>query len=173
MTPEDYARLRAATKPEYADIFDFYLLTGLRRGEGVQVTSENFNFQTMTASFFMSKTQRHRTLPISHDLGEVVRRLIVKAGPGRPLVSVRKLTLTKIFLKARIKAGLSEAVTLHSLRHTFCSWLAQSGIGLPTLMSLTGHASVGAAQVYLHSFDASRKSAVELMHLPEREAVNQ
>jgi len=172
MTPEEYARLRAATKPEYADIFDFYLLTGLRRGEGVEVTSENFNFQTMTATFFQSKTQRHRALPISHDLGEVVRRLIARAEPGKPLVSVRKLSLTKIFLRARIKAGLPSSITFHSLRHTFCSWLAQSGVGLPTLMSLSGHASVSAASVYLHSFDATRKNAVEGLHLPLRKAVD-
>ena len=60
MTPDEYSRVRAATKPEYADIFDFYLLTGLWRGEGVQVTSKNFNFETMTATFFQPKTQRHR-----------------------------------------------------------------------------------------------------------------
>jgi integrase len=171
MTPEQYAQLRTALKPEYVDTFDLYYLTGLRRGEGVQVTSENFNFEKMEATFFQGKTQRYRTLPLTADLAEVARRMITRAGVGRPLVEVKKLSLTKIFSKARQRAGLPERFTFHSLRHSFCTMVGQSNVGLPTLMSLTGHASVSAASVYLHSFDTTRKSAIENVKLPDKKAV--
>jgi len=167
LTPSEYLSLRSHAAENYRDIFDLYLLTGLRRSEGLPLTAENFNFETQTATFFQSKTQRHKTLPISSELAQVARRLIAKAGPGRPLVQVQASALTVAFRKARIRAGLPESITFHSLRHSFASWLAQAGVDFKTLQSLTGHRSGQALEIYLHSFEPSRRSAIELLRLPE------
>jgi len=167
LTPEEYLSLKSHIGENYRDILDVYLLTGLRRSDGLKLTSESFDFETMTATFFQSKTQRHKTLPISGELAQVVRRLVDRVGIGRPLIQVKASALTVAFRKARIRAGLPESITFHSLRHSFASWLAQSGVDFKTLQSLTGHASSQALEIYLHSFEPNRRTAIEKLVLPK------
>lgn len=172
LAPAEYVKLRGQIGESFRDILDLYLLTGLRRSDGISLTSENFNFETQTATFFQSKTQRHKTLPMSKDLVELVSRMIGRVGVGRALIHVQPSALTVNFRKARIRAGLPESITFHSLRHTFASWLAQAGVDFKTLQSLTGHKSSQALEIYLHSFDPNRRSAIEKLTLP-RKAVNE
>lgn len=59
------------------------------------------------------------------------------------------LSLKKSFSNARERAGL-DWLRIHDLRHTFASWLVQSGIPLYTVSKLMGHASVESTQRYAH-----------------------
>lgn len=43
-----------------------------------------------------------------------------------------------------------EPATLHDLRHTYCSWLAQAGVPLVEIGRLAGHASTTTTQRYAH-----------------------
>lgn len=43
-----------------------------------------------------------------------------------------------------------EPATLHDLRHTYCSWLAQAGVPLVEIGRLAGHASTATTQRYAH-----------------------
>jgi integrase len=159
--------VRANIEECYQDYLDLYLLTGLRRSDGLLVTSDNFNFEERTATFYQGKTQRHKTLPLTNDLSQVAQRLIDKVGLGQPFVTVDADTLTKSFGKARLRAGLPGAITFHSLRRSFASWLAQAGVDFKTLQSLTGHLSAEALQIYVHTFDPNRRSAIERLQLPK------
>ena len=53
------------------------------------------------------------------------------------------------FNSACKRAGI-EGITLHSLRHTFASRLAQSGLSLQEIQSLLGHTSIMTTQIYAH-----------------------
>ncbi len=69
-----------------------------------------------------------------------------------------------------------EHVTLHDLRHTYCSWLAQAGVPLLEIGRLAGHVSPTTTQRYAHLApqDASRVLAAlggTATHLPH-EAVS-
>jgi integrase len=46
--------------------------------------------------------------------------------------------------------GLSESLSLHNLRHTFASRLAQRGISLYIIAKLPGHRSVKTTEIYSH-----------------------
>jgi integrase len=51
--------------------------------------------------------------------------------------------------------------TFHSLRHTFASWLAQSGVPVLTLKGLLGHESIQTTIIYAHLTPSNYKNAVE------------
>ena len=55
------------------------------------------------------------------------------------------------FNTARDKAGLDKDVTLHSLRHNFCSKALEAGMSLHCVKDLEGHASITTTEIYLHT----------------------
>ena len=55
------------------------------------------------------------------------------------------------FNTARDNAGLGKDITLHSLRHNFCSKALESGMSLHTVKDLAGHASITTTEIYLHA----------------------
>ena len=55
------------------------------------------------------------------------------------------------FNTARDKAGLDKDVTLHSLRHNFCSKALEAGMSLHCVKDLAGHASITTTEIYLHT----------------------
>ena len=66
------------------------------------------------------------------------------AKPGHHLVGIRKA-----WHRLRLKAGLPD-VRLHDLRHSFASTAAASGLGLPIVGSLLGHANQSTTMKYVH-----------------------
>jgi integrase/recombinase XerD len=67
--------------------------------------------------------------------------------PGRPL-SVR--SLQRGLHLAAADAGIARTLTPHVLRHAFATGLLDSGVELPTIQQLLGHADLGTTAVYLH-----------------------
>jgi len=55
------------------------------------------------------------------------------------------------FNTARNNAGLDKSITLHSLRHNFCSKALEAGMSLHTVKDLAGHASITTTEIYLHT----------------------
>ena len=55
------------------------------------------------------------------------------------------------FNTARDKAGIGKDITLHPLRHDFCSKSLEAGMPLHDLKDLAGHASITTTEIYLHS----------------------
>lgn len=61
----------------------------------------------------------------------------------------------RVLLPALKEAKLDGlGVTLHDLRHTYASWLAQSGVPLERIAELLGHASISTTQIYAHLMPA-------------------
>jgi len=58
-----------------------------------------------------------------------------------------------------------ENVTLHTLRHTFCSHLVMAGVDIPTMMKISGHKDVRVAQMYMHLSQDHVRKAVERIEL--------
>ena len=69
-----------------------------------------------------------------------------------------------IMKKAVRKAGLEQkGYSLHSLRHTFASWLVQDGVKLEVVGQLLGHSSINITMRYAHLAPSQAKSAVNLI----------
>ena len=83
--------------------------------------------------------------------------------PGGTVISgpLTRRRLTRNFTYYRKLAGLPEDLNLHSLRHTFASWLVSDGERLERIQHWMGHKSLSQTQVYAHlSPDALRGEGV-------------
>jgi len=59
------------------------------------------------------------------------------------------------------KLGITKGNTIHSLRHTFCTILAQQGVSLLDASRLMGHSNVGVtANTYSYVTENDKKNAV-------------
>lgn len=54
------------------------------------------------------------------------------------------------FDEARIRAGITKPVSVHSLRHAFATHLLEDGATLLQVKELLGHASIQTTMIYLH-----------------------
>lgn len=107
LTCNEYLKLNGSIRNEkFSDIVDFYLLTGIRRSDGLRITSENFDFERMVATLPQHKQGTHKTIPIGVDLASVVHRMVSRVGGGKPLVQLHPSRLTDNFRAARKRAGL-------------------------------------------------------------------
>lgn len=60
-----------------------------------------------------------------------------------------------------VKAGGS----LHWLRHTFCTYLAQAGVSLHDIKELAGHSSVAVTEMYAHHLPGAGRAAIDKLDL--------
>lgn len=67
--------------------------------------------------------------------------------PDQP-ISVR--AIQKVFENAVEKAGIQKPASVHTLRHSFATHLAEAGVALPCIQELLGHTSIRTTSIYLH-----------------------
>lgn len=91
----------------------------------------------------------HLVCDVPHREGECRTGLVFHTGNGGALDD---RNFSRRVLKPSLKrAGLEHlGATLHDLRHTYASWLAQAGIPLERIGELLGHASPNTTQIYAH-----------------------
>lgn len=68
-------------------------------------------------------------------------------------------TFTKTFTRCKKRAGID--CTLYDLRHTYASWLVQSGVTIYTVKDLLGHEDIESTQRYAHLDYATLLNAVD------------
>jgi site-specific recombinase XerD len=54
---------------------------------------------------------------------------------------------------------------IHSLRHTFASWLVQDGVPLYEVQKLLGHSTITVTEIYAHLQPFQLHSAVNKIHI--------
>lgn len=71
----------------------------------------------------------------------------------------------RVFVPAVEKAELAQPwPTMHDLRHTFGSWLAEAGVPATEIMALMGHSSLRATERYMHATSGRFDRAVLALH---------
>lgn len=131
---------------------------GLRITELVELDVDDVDLAARTVRC-VGKGDKERVVPMGRVAQEAVEAWLVRGRPAmRPttpalLVNRRGGRLTrqggwKILKKHAEAAGLSDAVSPHTLRHSFATHLLDNGADVRVVQELLGHASVNTTQVY-------------------------
>lgn len=149
------AVLQAVPNLKHRTIFTIQYAAGLRIGEAVHLKVTDIDSQRMVIRVEEGKGGKARYVMLSEHLLTLLREywkvarprswLFPGQGPDRPLVTA---TLTVVFRKACLVAGISKKATPHTLRHSFATHLMEAGANLRTIQVLLGHSRLSSTAVY-------------------------
>jgi len=146
-----------------AVIMELLYATGLRVGELVSLNMQDLD---LSESYIrcMGKGSKERIVHLYPKALEELRRYLKQAriallGHRRSeqslFVNHRGERLTRQWVWTILKtyaqkAGISQNITPHTLRHSFATHLLQNGASLRHVQELLGHSSISTTQVYTH-----------------------
>lgn len=159
--PPYYTReqLRLLAKQERGAAWIFMVATGIRRGEMVKARQGDARDGVLlieSVAEGRTKSGKWRAVP----LNPIALKALDRLGPDL-LVTCHKDTLGDWFSEDAKAAGLPGS--LHWLRHTFCTILAQQGVSLHEIKRLAGHSSITVTEKYAHHAPDYGRPAVGTM----------
>ncbi len=180
ITVEQVERLLAApTGEEPVALRDRAMLellyaTGLRITELIELDVDDVDPNSRTVRC-VGKGDRQRVVPVGRVAQKAVGGWLVR---GRPAFSPqspalfcnrrgRRLTRQggwKIIKKHADAVGLADAVSPHTLRHSFATHLLDNGADVRVVQELLGHASVNTTQIYTLVTRTRLRSVYERAH---------
>ena len=167
--------------------FDFlhfvYLVAylGVRRIEAITLRWEDIDLGRKVAKIYQKKTKREIELPIGKALLRIIEGMeIKKTGYIFQTKSMRNnyhktdrhwspdfvTHKFRTYLKA---AGLPLHFKLHSMRHTFSTFLTERGVSREIVQKLLGHSSVRTTEIYDHSIALHFREYVDMVDFEEGE----
>jgi integrase len=151
--------------------------TGLRSGELLSLKWNQIDLvqgfiHLKNRSDFTLKNRRQRIVPV----GDIVKNILTQiprhsdfvfSDPsGRPY---RVGSVSAKFKRFARKAGLTEEIHFHCLRHTNGSCLIDCGSPISHVQRILGHSSVRVTEIYIHQIPAQlRESTLKLDPMLER-----
>ena len=162
-TREECQRLLAQIdKPAYRLCCLTLYTLGLRLREGIGLKVTSIDAQRMVVRV-IGKLNRERIVPLPESLLLALRAFwrthknplwIFPCAHGAGPITRHSLYLA--FNSARQRAGVSQEIKIHCLRHGFATHLLESGVDIRTVQMLLGHASINSTQIYTHLTQAMR-----------------
>ena len=148
------------------------LTTGMRAGEIFNLKWQDVDFDNNIIHIRDPKSGENRTTFLSPDMKEHLIEFRKDQKPsdyvftnskGKPFRAVPDVWKT-IIKELGFNKGVTdrrEKVVFHTLRHTFCSWLALSGVPLHVIKELAGHKTIQMTERYAHLLPDVRRKAAE------------
>ena len=137
----DVRKLADAASEQVRAAIWIAVYTGCRRGEIVGIKPEDIGDDAITLRAGMTKTERHRTIPIIAPLRPWLVYLPLK-------ISVRGVESG--FRDARLKSGVM-GVTFHDLRRSCATLMLEAGVRMNVISKLLGHSSTRVTEArYAH-----------------------
>jgi integrase len=186
LSQEDALKLLAALKARsrtWYNIAFLSLYTGMRKSEVLKLRGEHLDFDTSRILVKNAKTGS-RIVVMTDD----VRRLLEEIRPTDPhayvftprgggpedrVSSDSDESFVRAVSDCKFNAGITDRrhmVVFHTLRHTYCSWLAISGVPLFTIGELVGHSSVEMTKRYSHLCPDAKQDAAARIGILMRQA---
>lgn len=154
------------------DVVLLSVFSGLRVGECLKLTWTDVNLDEGVIFVKDTKVTRNRHAYVTAEIRDMLTRRRAEAGAKSAFVfgfdgrADRYHLVHKDFSQAVQDLGLNEGVSdsrqkvvIHTLRHTFASWLVQMGTPLYTVSKLMGHSSLRMTERYAHLAPDTQKAA--------------
>jgi integrase len=164
------------------------LNTGMRKGEALGLWWDRTNLSLGQIEISRTigryglqehtKTYEKRILPINDEVKKVLLELFKRQlNPHFVFTSPEGEQLdyhhvTREFIKAQKKAGMTNVIRLHDTRHTFASQFMMHGGNVFTLQKLLGHKSVNMTMKYAHLADNYLRDAVGIISFSGEEKID-
>jgi integrase len=160
---EEYARLLAHCPAHLKPIIKLAYLTGMRRGEILNLTWGQVDLKEGFIKLRAedTKTNDGRLVPLNRDLVEMFKAM-PRGFPQAPVFTYKGQSMAEMkrsFATACKQAGI-EGFTFHDLRHTFNTNAYRAGVPIPTIMKITGHKSIAMFRRYTTISAEDLKEAV-------------
>ena len=173
LTEEEIERLIEQFRPPVKFLIQLMAYTGLRFKDAANLKWRQVNFQEATITLIVEKTDHKLVIPLCEKALEALQK--AREWPLRdeeycfvnPETKQPFTTLKKGFKAALRRAGLSEEIRLHDLRHSFAKMLIDRGVPLQTIKELLGHKSLSTSLVYTHVDLGNKRQAVEKLNAKE------
>lgn len=183
LTESEAERVLEAAPASFRAAIALGLFAGLRVGEvdmlrvGTDVDMDRGTIYVQARDGWTPKYRKNREVPISSLLEPHLETHFAQHGGGPYLFPGRaagapsgRSNMFLMFRRTIDDAGLTrgrrtaDAVTFHTLRHTFASWLVMDGADLFTIARLMGHSTTKQIEdTYGHLSPGHRLATVEMM----------
>lgn len=175
---EDNARLRYLSREEYAEVlaiiqrdhptqtpaFVVGAFTGMRWGEQFSLTWGQVDFKRKVIRLLKTKNGSARNVPLNSvamDALKVQQPTVPHSAGDRIFPLHSDSDRCRWWFEPALREAKITGVSWHTLRHTFCSWLALAGVGIREIQELAGHKSIAMAARYAHLSPEATASASE------------
>ena len=153
-------------------LFWFAFCTGMRGSELARLRWKHIDPEKRLIYVLEQKNKKEQTIPLNRKAKEV----LADVPPGsendfvfrapyfdakqRSIRSFRERA-SETFRKARDRIGMEKTMTFHSLRHGFCTKLAEAGKPLQVIKEAARHADVETSMIYVHMANEHLKSELD------------
>jgi integrase len=158
LTSKEVANLLGAIKEEwYKNLVEFALVTGLRRGEVLNLRRADYDIKSgvilvQSSESYQVKGGKFRRVALNDEAVAILSSLPGTSewffidGQGE---KIREDLATKKFKRYAKEAGLSNDLHFHSLRHTFATLARNNGMSRNIVQAILGHASEKTTEGYI------------------------
>lgn len=139
-------------------LFSFYIGTGCRRSEALNLNWSDIDFENDTVIFRITKSGKARVVPLRKQL----KRLLLDLSSSEESVFPFEASyVSRLFRRYSDRANLPRELRLHSLRHTFLTYAVSTSKNLRGVQTMAGHSSVTVTEGYTHLLPEELRSIVE------------
>jgi len=148
---------------------------GLRLSEAISLTVPQIDSARGMVWVREGKRARDRGIPLPQPLLWRLRHYWkdVRAESSSPCLFVgshsknplHPTALQKTFIAARRESRLAKRATIHTLRHSYATYLLENGVSLRTIQQILGHKSLRSTEIYLH---VTQPALVHVQHVVDQ-----
>jgi len=162
------ALLDQPARPRDRAILEVLYSTGIRLAELVGLNIEDVFWDERLVRV-NGKGNKERYVILGDPALQALREYLNgrKLGPlflGRISSRISRQTVAHIVRAAGIKAGITQPVTPHLLRHSFATHLLEGGMNTRYIQQLLGHSNLATTQRYVHVRDQRREEVYHNCH---------
>lgn len=160
LTREEEAKVlaffRSAGWEKYAEVTEFLVDTGARKGEMLNLKCKDIDLRTGRITFWETKTNQPRSVKMTRRVKDILRvrykQCSCVAGDAFVFSDISPTNLYKAWREMRECLGFIDdnQFVLHMLRHTCCTRLLANNVDIRTVQQWMGHSSLSMTQRYAH-----------------------
>lgn len=164
---------RGAAMDDNADLFSFYVDTGMRKSEGLGLKFKDCDMKTGRMTIWQTKTNQPRSIKMTNRVRSIVASLKMR-GHNEFLTEKDRENRTvfghiaerrfyKDWVGMREILNFDPDLVIHTLRHTCCTRLLGAGVNIRTTQEWMGHSDIKMTQRYAHFIPRTLDEAADAL----------